>query len=89
MGPIDVLNFAKAREVAMSVAVELPPDIERRLEALVAKSGRSRDATLREIIEHGIEDLEDYQEALEVMERVRRGEEEVLSGKDFWRGMDA
>jgi RHH-type rel operon transcriptional repressor/antitoxin RelB len=73
----------------MTVPVNLTPDMERRLDALVAKTGLTKDATLREIIEQGIEDLEDYQEAVEVMGRVRRGEEEVLSGKDFWRGLDA
>jgi len=73
----------------MTVPVTLTPDIERRLNALVAKTGHSKDATLREIIEQGLEDLEDYQEAVEVMDRVRRGEEEVLSGEDFWRGLDA
>lgn len=73
----------------MTVPVKLSPDIERRLDALVAKTGLSRDATLREIIEQGLDDIEDYHEAVEVMDRVRRGEEEVLSGKDFWRGLDA
>jgi RHH-type rel operon transcriptional repressor/antitoxin RelB len=73
----------------MALPVHLTPEIERRLDALVAKTGRSRDAQLHEAIERGLEDLEDYQEAVEVMERVRRGEEEVLSSEDFWRGLDA
>ena len=34
------------------------------------------------------EDLEDYAEAAEVLQRVRSGQEETMSSKDFWCGLD-
>ena len=73
----------------MTVTFDLTPDISRRLEALSAKSGLSRDSQLRLIIEQGLEDLEDLLEAEQVLARVRLGEEEVISGEAFWRGVDA
>jgi RHH-type rel operon transcriptional repressor/antitoxin RelB len=72
----------------MTISVNLPPEIEARLLALASKSGQSTDAQLREIIDHGLEDLEDYYAAQEVLGRVERGEEKVLSSEDFWRGLD-
>ncbi|MBN9547337.1 MAG: hypothetical protein J0H31_00190 [Alphaproteobacteria bacterium] len=31
---------------------------------------------------------EDYRLAVEVMGRIRRGEEDVLNAEDFWHGLD-
>lgn len=31
---------------------------------------------------------EDYRIAAEVVERIRRGEEDVLTAEDFWHGLD-
>lgn len=67
----------------------LAPDIEERLDFLAAKTGRSKAYYLRELIERGLEDVEDYYLAAEVLERIRRGEEDVLKSEDFWRGLDA
>ena len=73
----------------MPTSVRLPPEIETRLNALADKTGRSKAFYLRELVERGLEDIEDYYLAAEVMERVRRGEEEVMTSEDFWRGLDA
>ena len=56
---------------------------------LAAKTGRSKAYYLREMIERGLEDMEDYYLAAEVMERIKRGEEEVLTSEEFWRGLGA
>ncbi|WP_320277400.1 hypothetical protein [Mesorhizobium captivum] len=32
--------------------------------------------------------VEDYRLASEVVERIRRGEEDVLNAEDFWHGLD-
>lgn len=72
----------------MTISVNLPPDIEARLLALASKSGQSTDEQLRQIIDHGLDDLEDYYAAKEVLARVERGEERVLSSEEFWRGLD-
>jgi RHH-type rel operon transcriptional repressor/antitoxin RelB len=72
----------------MATTVDLTPETERRLDALIAKSGQSKPAYLRQLIEAALEDAEDYQSAVETLGRIRRGEEEVLSSEDFWRGLD-
>lgn len=72
----------------MTISVNLPPDIEARLAVLASKTGKTTDAQLRQIINHGLEDLEDFYAAKEVLGRIERGEERVLSSEEFWRGMD-
>jgi predicted DNA-binding protein len=69
----------------MPTSVRLSADAERRLAFVAAKTGRPKAALLREIIEGGLEDAEDYQMAAECMERIRSGQEDVLASKDFWR----
>ena len=73
----------------MPTSVRLSADTEKRLEVLSAKTGRSKAYYLREMIERGLEDMEDYYLAAEVMERIKRGEEDVMSSEEFWRGLDA
>ncbi|MDX8460829.1 type II toxin-antitoxin system RelB family antitoxin [Mesorhizobium humile] len=73
----------------MPTSIRLAPEIEERLDFLAAKTGRSKAYYLRELIERGLEDLEDYYLAAEVLERIRRGEEDVVKSEDFWRGLDA
>jgi RHH-type rel operon transcriptional repressor/antitoxin RelB len=62
----------------MSVSVRLNPEIEQRLDQLVAQTGRAKSYYLRELIAGGLDDLEDFYLADVVMERVRRGSEKLL-----------
>lgn len=63
----------------MATTIVLDPEIEARLEDLSRVSGRSKDATIKELIQHGIDELEDtYLGAIEA-ERVRRGESSTRS----------
>ena len=63
----------------MATSVRLKPEVEARLDALAARTGRTKAYYLREIIERGLEEIEDYYLAVEVSERIRRGEERVYS----------
>ena len=63
----------------MATSIELTPDAEKRLDFLASRTGRSRDFHLRELIERGLEDLEDYYLAADVLERLRQGSEKVYS----------
>lgn len=65
----------------MSTEVELTPDIEQRLEALAARTGRSKREQLQDIIAQGVEDMEDYYQAAEVLTRVQHGQERVYSAE--------
>lgn len=69
----------------MATSVRLAPETEKRLDTLAARTGRTKAYYLREIIERGIEDMEDYYLASEVLERVRKGEEKVYSLDDVER----
>jgi len=62
----------------MAVSVRIDAEIEQRLDQLVALTGRAKSYYLRELIEGGLEDLEDFYLADAAMERVRRGSEKLL-----------
>ena len=66
----------------MATSIRLSPETERRLAFLATQTGRTRAFYLREIIDRGLEDAEDYYLAADVLERVRRGQEQVHSAAD-------
>ena len=63
----------------MATSIRLAIETEQRLDFLAAQTGRTKAFYLREVIERGIEELEDYYFAAHVLERVRKGEEKVYS----------
>lgn len=63
----------------MATSIRLDPETEQRLDRLSAETGRTKAFYLRELIERGLEDLEDYYLGMEVMERLRKGEEYTSS----------
>jgi RHH-type rel operon transcriptional repressor/antitoxin RelB len=63
----------------MPTSVRLDPAIEERLDQLAQATGRSKAYYLRELIEGGIEDLEDAYLGAAVLERVRAGKEQTYS----------
>lgn len=63
----------------MATSIRLGPEIEERLDFLASRTGRTKAFYLRELIERGLEDLEDYYLAADVLERIRKGEERVYS----------
>ncbi|ESZ22782.1 ribbon-helix-helix protein, CopG family [Mesorhizobium sp. M1066] len=68
----------------MSTSIRLSPEIRLRLDVLASKTGRSKAYHMREFIERGLEDVEDYYLAAEVLARIRSGEEGIMKGDDFW-----
>lgn len=63
----------------MPTSIRLAPEIEQRLDFLASQTGRTKAFYLREMIERGLGDMEDYYLAADVLERLRRGEERVYS----------
>lgn len=63
----------------MATSIRLAPELEKRLDYLAGQTGRTKAFYLREIIEKGLDDMEDYYLAAGVLERVRKGEERVYS----------
>jgi RHH-type rel operon transcriptional repressor/antitoxin RelB len=64
------------------LAVRLPPSIEKRLEKLARRTGRTKTFYVREAILEHLEDLEDLYLAEGALERIRNGEERTISLRD-------
>jgi RHH-type rel operon transcriptional repressor/antitoxin RelB len=63
----------------MATSIRLSAKAEERLDFLASQTGRTKAFYLREMIEAGLDDLEDYYLAADVLERVRKGEEPIHS----------
>lgn len=63
----------------MATSIRIAPETEKRLDFLANQTGRTKAFYLRELIERGLEDLEDYYLAADILERVRKGEEEIYT----------
>lgn len=66
----------------MTTSFILEPEIEQRLDALTARTGRTKAFYLREIIQQGLDDIEDYYLASATLERVRKGEEPLYTAEE-------
>jgi RHH-type rel operon transcriptional repressor/antitoxin RelB len=66
----------------MTTSVRLSTELEHRLDFLAARTGRTKAYYLRQIIENGLDELEDYYLAADVVERIRMGEETNHSAAD-------
>ncbi len=64
------------------LAIRLPQSIEKRLERLARRTGRTKTYYAREAIVEHLEDLEDLYLAENALERIRRGEERTISLKN-------
>lgn len=71
----------------MTTSIRLSPDAERRLDFLVSETGRSRAFYLREIVERGLEDMEDYYLAADVLQRLRAGTEKIYTAAEASRAL--
>ncbi len=70
--------------------VTLGPEIEKDLDDLAAKAGRTKDDYIRELILDHLEDIEDLDAAREYQERKRNGTLKTYSSKEVRRelGLD-
>jgi RHH-type rel operon transcriptional repressor/antitoxin RelB len=71
----------------MPTSIRLAPETEQRLNYLASHTGRTKAYYLREMIEQGLEQIEDYYLAAGVLERVRNGQEQVHSAADVRRDL--
>jgi RHH-type rel operon transcriptional repressor/antitoxin RelB len=70
------------------IGVRLPIEIEKRLDALAKATGRTKTYYVREAILEHLDDMEDAYLAEATLERIRLGDERVLSSEEFWRGLE-
>lgn len=59
----------------MPTSIRLDPEVEARLDALAARTGRTKAFYLRQLITDNLDDLEDLYDAMEISEKIRRREE--------------
>lgn len=71
----------------MATSIRLAPEIEQRLDRLAASTGRSKAFYLRQIVEGGLDQLEDYYLAADVLERIRQGRERTLTLDEVERSL--
>ena len=64
------------------LAIRLPRSIEKRLEKLARRTGRTKTYYVREAILEHLEELEDLYLADRALERIRRGAEKTIPLKD-------
>jgi RHH-type rel operon transcriptional repressor/antitoxin RelB len=63
----------------MATSIRLTHQIEQRINSLAHRTGRTKAFYLREMIARGLDEMEDYYLGLDVLERVRKGEENIES----------
>jgi RHH-type rel operon transcriptional repressor/antitoxin RelB len=74
--------------LSKQTAVRLSDKTYQRVQALSEQTGRTATYYIREAIETHLDDLEDIYLAEQALERLRRGEDEVVSEEAFWRGLE-
>jgi RHH-type transcriptional regulator, rel operon repressor / antitoxin RelB len=67
------------------LAIRLPEDIEKRLETLARRTGRTKTYYVREAILQHLEDLEDMYLAERALERIRNDEESTIPLEDVMK----
>jgi len=72
------------------LAIRLPESIEKRLDKLARRTGRTKTFYAREAILRHLQDLEDLYEAERSLERIRAGKEKTYSLDEVTRrlGLD-
>jgi len=66
----------------MPISVRLPDKILKRLNFLARQTGRTRTFYILEALNAHLDNLETYYLAADVLERIRKGEEEVSTADD-------
>ena len=63
----------------MPTSIRLSPELSDRLDRLAARTARTKAFYLRQIIEAGLSEMEEYYLAADTLKRVRKGREKVHS----------
>lgn len=74
----------------MPTSIRLPKDIERRLEAMAEKTGRTKAFFIGEMVVRHIDEMEDYYLAAGVVERLFKGQGRTFTAQEVrqYLGLD-
>lgn len=72
----------------MTTSVRFDDLIEKRLDELAKKTGRSKSYYIRELVESHIDELEDYYLGTNTLERLRAGKEKIHSSQSVRQQLD-
>ncbi|QNT77550.1 type II toxin-antitoxin system RelB family antitoxin [Entomobacter blattae] len=72
----------------MTTTVRLNQNIEERLDFLAKQTGRTKTYYIAQLIENGLDELEDYYLAADVLEKIRKGKEKTISSSDLKKTLD-
>ena len=70
------------------LAIRLPASVERRLEKLARRTGRTKAYYAREAILQHLDDIEDVYLAERILNRIRKGEERTIPLEDVMKRYD-
>jgi RHH-type transcriptional regulator, rel operon repressor / antitoxin RelB len=71
-----------------TLAIRLPDEMHERLNRLAQETARPKAYYIKAALEEYLDDIEEVYLAEATLERIKRGEERVLSAEEFWRGQD-
>jgi len=71
-----------------TLAIRLPDEMHERLNRLAQETARPKAYYIKAALEEYLDDIEEAYLAEATLERIKRGEERVLSAEEFWRGLD-
>ena len=70
------------------LSIRIPKEIDARLERLADEAGQTKSDYAREAILERIEQIEDLHSAEQVLDRLHKGEERVVSSEEMWRELE-
>mgnify|MGYP000936287265 CR=1 FL=1 len=72
------------------LTIRLPESTEERLSRLAKETGRTKSFYVKEALKNYLEDLEDIYLSDNVVDRIRKGEEDVISSEEMGKilGLD-
>ena len=70
------------------LSIRIPKEIDARLERLADEAGQTKSDYPRKAILERIEQIEDLHSAEQVLDRLRNGEERVVSSEEMWRELE-
>ena len=72
------------------LTIRLPESSEERLSRLAKETGRTKSFYVKEALKNYLEDLEDIYLSDKVVDRIRKGEEDVISSEEMGKilGLD-